>query len=199
MEANPKIASSLNERIEEVNKVLTPEFFESLMRYGIIRLNRRFNIKYNVNRGFRGVMIEDIITETLESFTRQGGRVWNKADFPDFKKQVFSAFDSCLYNYVRKELTKLKGVVELPLDQEFEDKEVNYEEMIKSAKEILESLNATEMEKEIFEPYYIHNMKREDVAEYLGVDVTEITNAGKRLDRKLPVLRDRLKGIYYGG
>lgn len=192
-----QITVNIKEQIEEVKRVLTPEFHNKMMKYGIFRLISVFKIKYDVERGFRGVMIEDVILETFESFTREGGRIWNKTKFEKFEKQIFSAFDSCLQNTVRKEFDEAKDIEPLPENDNLEEVKSSskYNEMLKISIETLNSLGATELEKNIFEPYYIHRMKREDVAEYLGIGVNEITKAGKRLDNKLPLLRDKLNKI----
>ena len=196
MSEDLQILVNLKEQIDQVKRVLTPEFHNKMMKYGIVRLVSVFKIKYDVARGFRGVMIEDVISETFESFTRVGGRKWNKEKFPQFEKQVFSAFDSCLQNTVRKEFTKAKDIEPLAEKNELEqDNSEDYDSMLKASLTVLESLGASQIEKDIFEPYYIHKMKREDVAEYLGVEVHEITKAGKRLDRKLPALRYKLSQV----
>ena len=196
MPDNPNIAVSKKEQVDQVKKILTDDFYRKLVKYGIVRLNFTFNIKYDIERGFRGILIEDIISETLESFTKENGRTWNKAKFPKFESQVISAFDSCLHNTVRKEFEKAKDSVPLTEEDNLASySSIEYNDMLQILIEALDSLGATQVEKDIFEPYFIHKMKREDVAELLGIEVQEVTNAKKRIDRKLPSLRCKLKVI----
>ncbi len=107
MEVQDKILASNTELQDAVKEVFTPEFNKRLIKYAIFRINTKFDIKYDLNRGFRGIMVEDIISELMLSFVRMdGGRNWNKAKFPNFIEQVISSLDSHIFNIIDKELEK---------------------------------------------------------------------------------------------
>ena len=194
---NDEIAG-LSETKHALANMLDETFYEDLFKYGIYRLKTKFSIKYDLNRGFRGLMLEDLISQLITSFF-EGKRKWNKTRFPVFKDQFLSAYDSHISNTVTKEFKKV--IVTDPLEEDdsiMDDLKVQ-NELIDDVINILENLDCTPEEVLLFEPYYIGKMKREDIAETLGISVNEVTNAKKRLDRKLPILRNELKKIGYEG
>jgi hypothetical protein len=65
MEVKDKILATNIEVQKAIQKELTPEFYEILIKYSIYRINTKFNIKYDLNRGFRGIMVEDMISELM--------------------------------------------------------------------------------------------------------------------------------------
>ncbi|NVK84837.1 MAG: hypothetical protein HWE21_10985 [Cytophagia bacterium] len=149
-----------------------------------------FKIKYDLERGFRGILIEDLISETAESFLKDKGRNWNMTDFPDFKKQFLSALDSHLYNSIKKELGKHIDTELFPEnDTTKAADDSSYKQDLSILTDILIALGASDDELLIFEPYYIHKMKREEIATLMDKSVTEVSNIKKQLDRKLPILR----------
>lgn len=178
--------------------MLEESFYEDLFKYGIYRLKTKFSIKYDLNRGFRGLMLEDLISQLITSFF-EGKRKWNKTRFPVFKDQFLSSYDSHLSNTVTKEFKKVVVTDPLEEDDSGKDDLKVQNELIDDVINILENLDCSTEEILLFEPYYIGKMKREDIAETLGISVSEVTNAKKRLDRKLPLLRNELKKIGYEG
>lgn len=197
MEATEKVKASKKEIEVALSEVMSAEFFEDLIKYGISRLSKTFNIRYDIERGFRGIMLEDLIGEVIESFLNENGRNWYKADFPNFKKQFFSSYDSHICNTLGKELKKH---IETPLfPQETYniegERSSTYEKDLNLALKILSTLGASDDEILLFEPYYVNNTKREVIAELFGLTVNEITQIKKKLDRKLPKLREELKKL----
>ena len=197
MEVTEKKLATNTELQEAVQEVFTPEFNSRLIKYAIIRINTKFKIKYDLNRGFRGIMVEDMISELMLSFVKDdGGRNWNKAKYPDFIEQVISSLDSHIFNTLEKELEKtaLSNTniedCELPIDDNGD-----YEELLALSLKFLEELGATDDEILLFEPYVVHDMKRADIAKENGISEQEATNIKKRLVRRIPALREMIKNI----
>lgn len=186
--------ATFKEKSDAIQKLITPSFFKKMITYSIFRLDKVFNIKFDLDKGFRGIVIQDIISETIESFLKPNGRNWYKNNFPEFEKQFISALDSVISNTVKKELGKAnKTFGLLENDSPNDSSNESYEEDIEECLEILEQLNATDDEILLFEPYIINRMKREDLAEAYGISINGLTNIKKRLVRKLPLLKAELK------
>ncbi len=196
MEDKDKLLATTNELQKAVQEVFTPEFNKILIKYSIIRINTRFNIKYDLNRGFRGIMVEDMIADLMLSFVRNdGGRNWNKKEFPNFKNQIFSSLDSHIYNTIDKELVKT-----IQTNANLENNDVapendGYEELLEFSIDYLTELGSSDEEILLFEPYVVHKMKRADIAKEFGITEQEATNIKKKLDRKIPILREHLKKL----
>ncbi len=197
MEVKDKILATNIEVQKAIQKELTSEFYDILIRYSIYRINTKFNIKYDLNRGFRGIMVEDMISELMFSFIKNdSGRNWNKTDFPDFKSQIFSSLDSHIYNTIEKELGKTILTDSDIEKQNFAQVENdNYEELLKFSTEFLSKIGASDDEILLFEPYVVHGMKRADIAKEFGITEQEATNIKKKLDRKIPALREHIKNL----
>ncbi len=197
MENTNKITATNSEVQKAVQETFTPEFNLALTKYSIYRILTRFNIKYDLNRGFRGIMVEDIISELMLSFIRfDSGRNWNKTQFPNFADQVYSSLDSCISNTIDKELSKTAQTNTSIEDCNItEENSSNYDEILDSSINYLSSLGASDDELLLFEPYIIHGMKRTDIASTFGISESEATNIKKKLDRKIPALREHIKNI----
>lgn len=151
-----------------------------------------------MGKGFRGLMIEDFISETIESFLKINGRNWYPEKFPDFRKQIISGLDSVISNNLKTELEKVNSTFEiLDNDTELSFDDSNYQEMLSICNDELIILGATDEELLLFEPYIINGMKRQDLAELFGISLEELTNIKKKLERKLPVIREKLKVLNY--
>lgn len=190
--------ASFEEKCKAIHDCFTAEFYDSLIKYSIYRLNSVFRIKYDLQKGFRGMMVEDFIAETIESFLKLGGRNWYPEKFPDFKKQIISALDSVISNNLNAELEKANVTFEIfdnDPDNTFDD--TNYQEMLSACHDELKILQATDEELLLFEPYIINGMKRQDIADLFGISPEELTNIKKKLDRKLPLLREKIKDLKY--
>ena len=62
---NREIATSKEIHIA-IQNALNKEFFEFLVKYSLKRLHTHSGIKYNFDRGIRGIMIEDMIQQILK-------------------------------------------------------------------------------------------------------------------------------------
>lgn len=194
---NRQIATS-DETCVAIQKALTKEFYESLVKHSLIRLSSVFQIKYNFEKGIRGIMIEDMIQETLESLVKEGGRNWYKDKFEDIKLQIISSLDSVISNTVSTHLEKNNKTFEIFENDEIEiiDNE-GYDNLLEICHEELKILDSTDDEILLFEPYIIQGMKRQDLSDLFGISLNELTNIKKRLDRKIPLLKAKIKGIGY--
>jgi hypothetical protein len=196
MDDKDKILATTKELHKAVQEVFTPEFNRLLIKYSIIRINTKFNIKYDINRGFRGIMVEDMISELMLSFVRNdGGRNWNKKEFPVFKNQIFSSLDSHIYNTIDKELDKTVKTNANIENNDVSTENGNYEELLEFAIDHLTELGASDEEILLFEPYVVHKMKRADIAKEFGITEQEATNIKKKLDRKIPILCEHFKRL----
>jgi hypothetical protein len=198
MIATDKKIATLVEIRRAIQDVFTSEFNSQLFKHCIIRLNSVFKIKYNVDKGFRGIMIEDFISETVESFLKTDGRNWYPEKFPDFRKQFISALDSVISNTLKSDEEKIKNTFEiLDNDTEFSFDDSDYKEILNLCTNELILLGATDDELLLFEPYIINGMKRQDLADLYGISLEDLTNIKKRIDRKLPIIKEKLKLINY--
>jgi Zn-dependent M16 (insulinase) family peptidase len=196
MDDKDKILATTSELQKAVQEVFTPEFNKILIKYSIIRINTKFNIKYDLNRGFRGIMVEDMIADLMLSFVRNdGGRNWNKKEFPNFKNQIFSSLDSHIYNTIDKELVKTAQTNANIENNDVATENDGYEELLEFSTDYLTELGASDEEILLFEPYVVHKMKRADIAKEFGITEQEATNIKKKLDRKIPILREHLKKL----
>lgn len=194
MDEKEKILATTKELQKAVQEVFTPEFNKLLIKYSIIRINTKFNIKYDLNRGFRGIMVEDMIADLMLSFVRiDGGRNWNKKEFPNFKNQIYSSLDSHIYNTIDKELIKTVQTNASIDDNDVATVNDDYTELLEFSIKYLTELGASDEEILLFEPYIVHKMKRADIAKEFGITEQEATNIKKKLDRKIPILREHLK------
>lgn len=182
----------------EINNALV-NFFQheeinTIIKYGIARLFFVFKIRYDMDKGIYGITMEDMIQETNTAFSSEKRRNWNKSRYPSFKKQYYSTFDSVISNTVKKYLEKANNHSPIldtdayvaPDDHSFEEqKELLICELYK--------MGATDEEILLFEPYYIDEMKRYDIAVLMGLSVQEVTDIKKRLDRKLIAIGKKWK------
>lgn len=194
---NREIATS-EEIYVAIQNALTKEFYKLLVKHCLKRLSSVFKIKYNFEKGIRGIMIDDMIQETLEGLIKDGGRNWYKDKFDDIKLQIISSLDSVISNTVSTHLEKDNKTFEI-----FENEEIEiinneeYDNLLEICHEELKRLDSTDDEMLLFEPYIIQGMKRQDLSDLFGISLSELTNIKKRLDRKLPLLKAKLKGLGY--
>jgi hypothetical protein len=196
VEVKDKILATLKERQKAVQYIFTPDFNKFLIKYSIFRIKTIFNINYDLNRGFRGIMIEDIINDLMLSFIKEDARNWNKANFSNFKDQVLSALDSQISNTIGKEFKKVKLTTEINDTIKIEsDNCDNYNDLLDFSLKVLGDLGATDDELLLFEPYVINKMKRKDIAHEYGISEQEASNIKKRIERKLPKLRQQITNL----
>ncbi len=200
MEVKEVILATDTERQKAVQEIFTLEFNKILIKYSIYRIKMKFNIDYDLHRGFRGIMVEDIINELMFSFIKKdGGRNWNKTEFNSFKDQVFSSLDSQISNTIKKEFEKTTKTNEIYENIQLESQnDNNYEELLEFSMNYLKEIGASDDELLLFEPYVIHKMKRKDIADEFGILEQEATNIKKRILRKIPALREQIKNMNNG-
>jgi hypothetical protein len=198
MVSNNRKVASFDEICRTIQEVYTSEFYTDLFKHAVVRLWTVFKIKYNPEKGFRGIMLEDMINDTIEAFLKEGGRNWYMDKHPDFRKQIISALDSVISNTLSTELEKTYDTFELlENDSEMSFDDSDYQALLSACHEELESMGATDLELLLFEPYIINEMKRNDLSQLLGISNEELTNIKKRLDRKLPFIKEKLKVLNY--
>lgn len=198
MEVENSEIATFEEKCQAIEKALTDVFYTYLIKYATYRINKKTKISYDFDRGIRGVLVQDLISDVLESLLRRDGRNWNKTKFPDIKLQIISALDSVIFNTVKSELEKYNDTYEIFENDGFSIPENDeYQELINLCTEFLKDLGATDDEMLLFEPYIIHEMKRKDLAELFNLEVSDLTNIKKKLDRKLPILKEKLIELGY--
>src|SRR5690554_90214 len=198
MKSDNRKVATFEEKYKALQEVYTSDFYAILFKHAIIRLKTVFGIKYNYQKGFRGIMIEDMINDTIEAFLREGGRNWYLDKFPDFRKQIISALDSVISNTLNAELDKANETFEiLDNDVEMSFDDSDYQSLLSICHDELTAMGATDDELLLFEPYIINGMRRNDLSELLGIGIDELTNIKKRLDRKLPFIKAKLKVLNY--
>ena len=152
----------------------------TIIKYGIARLYFKFKIRYDVDKGIYGITMEDMIQETNIAFSSEKRRNWNKGRFPNFEKQYYSTFDSVISNTVKKYLEKANNHSPiLDTDAYVAPDGHAFEEQKELLMNELHKLGATDEEILLFEPYYIDQMKRHDIALLMGLTVKNITDIKK--------------------
>lgn len=190
MERQNATQTEVNDAIVDFLSINEIEF--KLLKYGIYRLNKYFSYKYDIHKGINGILLEDIIGDTIESFVT-GKRKWYKDRFPDFQKQFMSAYDSAISNTMSKnEIIPSKIQID-DLKTDILDNESDYDSLLDFCIVCLKGMNASDEELLLFEPYIVQQQKRAEIAKDFGIEEKELTNIKKRLDRKIPILNGLLK------
>lgn len=198
MEVEKRDIATFEEKCTAIQEALTPEFYTILIKYSIKRLHKVFNIKYDLEKGFRGIMVEDLISKTLEALLTKDGRNWYKDKFPEIKQQIISSLDSVISNYLSTDLEKVNCTFEIYDNENTEFIEnQEYDQILSICTDTLNDLGCTDEEILLFEPYIIHDMKRKDLADLFGITLNELTNIKKKLDRKIPALKKKLNQLGY--
>jgi len=182
--------ATIEEVINAISQIYTDTLEKEMYSRGIYRLRTFFGINYDIHKGFKGILIEDIIYETIKLFI-EGKRKWYKDEFPEFKNQLFSSFDSVISNTINK----VNHIDSIPLDEStfsIPNEDNNYNDYISFCEKELEKLNATDEEILLFEPYIVGGIKRSELSKEYGLSENELTNINKRLKRKLPIIREKL-------
>lgn len=190
MERQNATQAEVNDAIVDFLSMNEIEF--KLLKYGIYRLNNYFSYKYDNYKGLNGILLEDIIGDTVESFVT-GKRKWYKDRFPDFRKQFMSAYDSIISNTLSKNEIIPSKVQINDLKTEIIDDERNYDSLLDFCLVCLKGMDASDEELLLFEPYIVQRQKRAEIAKDFGIEEKELTNIKKRLDRKIPILNGLLK------
>lgn len=188
--------ASAEEISNAIANVVTDEFFKKLLAYTIKRFLFRFSIRYDVNKGFKGQMAEDIISNLFISFLDEGGRNWNKSKFPDFEKQIFSALDSEISNVVTGSYIDIEDIdVVYDKNSVLDFQSIEYNELYSYCISQLEKSGADIDELLVFE-CMSKGLLRREIASELKIPPEGITVIRKRLDRKINVLRKQLEDTW---
>ena len=192
MEDLKRELATKDEVFDGISDIYTEALEKEMYTRGIYRLKVYFDIRYDIHKGFKGILIQDIIQETFKLLI-EGDRKWYKDKFPNFKDQLLSSFDSVIYNTINK----VNNIVIMPLDEKaslvISEEKDNYNEYISFCEKELKNLGATDEEIILFEPYIIEERKRSELSKEFGISESELTNINKRLKRKLLIISQRLK------
>jgi len=141
---------------------------------------------------------EDIASEAIEK-TIENSRVYDAQKYPDFGQFLKVCVDSIIYNLIHSPEFKKKKAMPLIVTDEGETKEIEQEckeidslqicitrDLAEKLKSILQSkFQEDKVVCGIVECLYAGINKPSEWAEYLGVDISEINNARRRLQREV--------------
>lgn len=183
--------ASVEEIEEALTKVLTKDFYKKLMAYTIKRFKVKFGIKYDTVHGYKGLMVEDIISNLMLSFLDKGGRSWYKDSFPQFESQIFSALDSEVYNLVKRvyAISEKVDVEETPII-DFHNQE--FVEIQNFCTDFLINKGADADELLVFDCLSKGILVRSEIAKELKIPPESVTYIRKRLNKKILLLRQEL-------
>ena len=187
--------ASAEEISAAVSSLITDEFFKKLVAYTIKRLLFQFQIIYDPDRGFKGHMVEDIVSNLFSSFLNDGGRNWYKNKYPDFKKQFYSALDSEISNIVSGNFVKAENIEIDDVGSVLDFTSIEYLELYNHCISHLEKSGADIDELLVFE-CMAKGMVRREIAEELKIPPENVTIIRKRLDRKINPLRKQLESSW---
>ena len=146
---------------------------------------------------------QDFAAEAVEAFL-DGTRKWDKAKHPDFLQFLLSVIDSKISHLVEsvenrrtrridtakkgsepayKLRAKSKRPAEIVADEE---------ERLRTRKAVLAEMGDDDLATSLFECIEAEITKPAEIAEYLGVDVSDINNAKKRLQRAVDKAFEKL-------
>jgi len=195
--------------IAEVSENEWKEYLEKLTFYASWKFNR---LGWRIKRGFEstsrhGVSPQDIAAESIVSVL-EGKRKYNKAAYPDFYIFLRSIVDSKIY-HLYKSMNNRK-IQEKPIPQvitengvlkdiEFESSDadparlcINKDIAMEAEKILAEEFHADDVVNKIIECLKAGITKPADIAELQGIQINEIYNAQKRLQRAVD---KKLKGL----
>lgn len=163
--------------LEAIQSVDLAEVIDSMNAYAFSRLKsvgvKTFNGRQPVD------FVGDLILKVLE-----GDRDWEKAEC-SFKEFLFGCLDSEIYNFFK---TKNKHADDLP-DFGKNDGVANIEGKRKQVSDKLVQEGADDYELLVFEYWMDGIYKPADIAKDAKMDVKEIYNIIKRLERRLQKIR----------
>jgi len=172
---------NLTEAIQSVN---LEEIIDSMNAFAISRLKsivvKNFNGKQPID------FVGDLILKVME-----GKRDWNKAQC-SFKEFLFG----CLKSEINNFFTTNKNIYvdELP-DVSLNGESSNIEEKKKQVSDLLKQEGADGDELTVFEYWMDGIFKPAEIAKDLGIDVKEVYNITKRLERRLPKIQTQAINI----
>jgi RNA polymerase sigma factor (sigma-70 family) len=169
---------------EAIQSVDMDDLIDRMNAYAIIRLKsvgiKNFNGKEPVD------FVGDLILKVME-----GQRNWNKAQC-SFKDFLFGCLKSEIANFFK--LNKNIHEDDFP-DIPVEEQSQNIEEKRKQVSELLKQEGADDNELLIFECWIDGITKPKEIAKDLGIEVKEVYNITKRLERRLPKIQIQVTNI----
>lgn len=177
------------------------EIQEQLLSPDIITLIKKLEVFAHGRIKSMGLSVEaiDIVHDVLLGIQEDStGRNWNKATCPSFEKFLFGAVWGHIGNEYRKHKNSkvaANGHFTIFQSSSIEMKveaEIDFALTKQEAISCLRELGADEVEEFLFECWCDGINKPRQVAEFLGVPVSTINNATKRLERKQPLIQERL-------
>jgi RNA polymerase sigma factor (sigma-70 family) len=169
---------------EAIQSVDMDEIIDRMNAYAISRLKsvgiKNFNGKEPID------FVGDLILKVME-----GQRDWNKAQC-SFKDFLFGCLKSEITNFFK--LNKNIHENDFP-DIPSEEQSQNIEEKRKQISILLKQEGADDNELLIFEYWADGITKPKEIAKDLGIEVKEVYNITKRLERRLPKIQTQVTNI----
>lgn len=137
---------------------------------------------------------QDLAAEAIEAFLG-GTRRWDKTNYPDLLQFLLSVVDSKISHLAESvENRKTRRIDTAKKDNEpaykLRDKSKRPDEIVideevrlRTREAVLAELGDDELAKSLFECIEAEIMKPAEIAEYLGLDVSDVNNTQKRLRR----------------
>ncbi len=169
---------------EAIQSVDMEELIDRMNAYAISQLKtvgiKNFNGKEPID------FVGDLILKVME-----GQRDWNKAKC-SFKEFLFGCLKSEIANFFK--VNKYKYNDDFP-DIPSDSQSQNIEEARNQLFELLKQVGADDDELIVFE-YWIDGItKSSEIAKDLGIEVKEVYNITKRLERRLPKIQTQVINI----
>ena len=161
------------------------ELIDKLNAYAISRL-KSVGIKT-----FNGVEPVDFVGEVLLKVIDEGGRDWSKAKC-SFKEFLFGCLKSEISNFFSTSKNTYSG--DLP-DSSSDVQPSNIEEKRRRVSELLKQEGADDDELTVFECWMDGMLKPSEIAKDLGIDVKDVYNITKRLERRMPKIQAQVLDI----
>ena len=184
---NPQIQTSVAEVLKTIGDWSL--FWKKAVAYTGFVLRNKYEVM--TEKGIDGKTAEDLAEEVIEKLLT-GKRNWNKQKHPDLFSQVKSSIDSHVYNFITKKRLLESSIIYESIDNGVNDS-YDKNELLDYSIKILKSLNASDEEIILFQCNVDGLLKPHEIAEELGISVTEVYNIKKRLNRKLPELQNNLR------
>ena len=177
------IETSVN-LIEAIQSVDLEEIIDSMNAYAISRLKtvgvKNFNGKQPID------FVGDVVLKVME-----GTRDWSKAEC-SFKEFLFGCLKSEITNFftTNKDIYT-DELTAVPVNGQ----PSNIEEKRKQVSELLQQEGSDDDELTVFEYWMDGIVKPAEIAKDLGVEVKEVYNITKRLERRLPKIQTQAINI----
>jgi len=185
----------------ESNYATPQEIQEHLLQVDLTGLIKKLEAYAHsrINGLMLSVQVFDIVSDVLLSVQEDAtGRTWNKTTELSFESFLFGSVKSHIHNLYKKHKNSKEAAngyfttFQSPsVEMKVED-EIDFAMIKQEAITCLRELGADAEEEFLFECWCDGVDKPQEVAEFLGVPVKAINNATKRLERKQPLIQERL-------